>query len=159
LLRRGRIPFPAEEAMRRVFRSAALLATLGGAVALMEVRASMPQSAPDNYRKLHGVWYPYRTEQPLPGAGWKLQVFDTDFVVSHTRMVNPKAPDGIDIVMFRAPYRAEISGAASRLVPEKEGLGVSALTYRLEGDRLIIEQGTCGDGISLKGEWRRTRAK
>jgi hypothetical protein len=46
------------------------------------------------------------------------------------RVIRPTAPEGVD--------------------------GVSAITYRFEGDKLIIEDGTCGLSKvrSLKGEWK-----
>jgi len=124
-------------------------------LALVPARASMPQTGPENSRKIHGVWYPHKTEQQLPGTGWKLEVFDTDVVVTYTRSNGAKVGD-IDVVMYRVPYRVEEAGRDRKLVPAKEDLGLSVLTCRLEGDRLLVAEGTCGEKISLRGEWRRT---
>jgi len=138
--------------MRRFIRIAIGFLLTVCLLALVPARAAMHQAGQQAVRNLKGVWYPYKTEQQLPGAGWKLEVFDNDLAVSHTRG-NGAGAGGIDVVMYRTPYRVDTAAGRQRLVPGTEA-GLTALTFRLEGDRLLLEDGTCGEGVSLKGEWR-----
>jgi hypothetical protein len=122
-------------------------------LALAQVAAMQPATRNAN-RGIQGVWYPHKLETPPPGAGWKLEVTPGNLSLSYTRIVNSASPNGIDIVMYNVAFREESAGREHRLVPVVAGMGVTQLRYHLEGDRLFIDEGTCGDGISLRGEWR-----
>ena len=57
---------------------------------------------------------------------------------------------------IEAPFELKVAGSQKRIVPTKKETRVTEITYRLDGDRLVIEAGSCGDGVSLKGEWKRS---
>lgn len=109
---------------------------------------------------IRGAWYPHRTEQKLPGAGWKIEIGETSLAISYTRALETKrTPHTMDIVRFQTPFLLRPGVREQRVLPSKDMMGVTPMAFHLEGDRLIIDDGAVGEGISLKGEWRRTPAK
>jgi len=144
--------------MSRFIRWAAIPMVTVAALAVLEGRAEMQRPVVGNAAGIRGVWYPHRTEKPLPGAGWKLELSDSNLAITHARATGEKPPDLIDIVRHQVEYRIQTNGSEQRLVPTKDNLGVSTLKYHIDGDRLMIDEGSCA-GVSLKGEWRHTPPK
>jgi len=127
---------------------------------LIEAEAAPDRGPTGNDAGIRGVWYPYRTEQKLPGEGWKIEISENNLAISYTRAVPAKRPaDSIDIVRFQVPFAYNAERREHRIVPPKDAMGVTPLAFHLEGDRLIIDDGAVGDGVSLRGEWRRSRPK
>jgi hypothetical protein len=139
------------------------LLLLGGALlvgSLPNPVPSQPAKGPSplekDLRMLQGTWRPHRTEEKLPSV-FALTIHKSGLVISYGE------PGGGGMTMtvnLGGPFELKQDGKKRRIIPGKKATGVSEITYRVEGDRLTIEEGACGAGgakISLKGEWKRGR--
>jgi hypothetical protein len=118
--------------------------------------AKGPSSLEKDLRTLQGKWYPLKTEEKLSSV-FELTIHKSGLVISYGE---PGGGGMTKIVNLGGPFELKQDGNKRRIIPNKKAIGVSEITYRVEGDRLTIEEGTCGAGgdkISLKGEWKRTR--
>lgn len=139
------------------------LLLLGGALlmgSLPDPGSSQPAKDPSplekDLRMLQGKWYPHKTEEKLPSV-FELTIHKSGLVISYGE---PGGGGMTKIVNLEAPFELKQDGNKRRIIPSKKATGVSEITYLVEGDRLTIEEGTCGAGgnkISLKGEWKRGR--
>jgi hypothetical protein len=114
-------------------------------------RAKKDDSLEKDLKLLQGRWRPLNTAGKLPDR-FQIEFHKSELVISYAR-------DGggfmVQVVTITAPFELKQVGNKRRLSPSKKGTGVSEITYRVEGDRLIIEGGTCGAKIALQGEWKR----
>jgi len=100
---------------------------------------------------LQGQWAAGKVEGKLPG-GFQFGFHKSTILISYFR-----GGGGFmqQVENLEAPFVMKLTRDKRRLVPTKKGSGVSEIIYRVQGDRLVIEAGTCGNNISLKGEWKR----
>lgn len=139
------------------------LLLLGGALlvgSLPSAGPSQPAKAPSplekDLRMLQGKWYPHKTKEKLSSV-FELTIHKSGLVISYSE---PGGGGMTKIVNLGGPFELKQDGTKRRIIPGKKATGVSEITYRVEGDCLTIEEGTCGAGgakISLQGEWKRRR--
>ena len=130
---------------------ALLVGSLANAGPLQPAKAPAPLDK--DLQMLQGKWDPHKTKAKLPPV-FELTIHKSELVISYGE---PGGGGMMNIVNLGGPFELKQDGKKRRLIPGKKATGVSEITYRLDGDRLIIEAGTCSGKISLNGEWRRAQ--
>jgi hypothetical protein len=118
--------------------------------------AKAPLHLQGDLEKLRGTWEP---AQPVVAAGSISLEFDKDardgqdyVAVHHTR---GGGGNMLDVASAVARFTLKEADGKRVITPVKNGDKVSAITYRFEGDTLVIEEGECDthSRVSLKGRW------
>ncbi len=110
-------------------------------------RASLEQ----DLKKLEGTWYPAKAEAKLREFAIDIQIRKSNVLIQYGA---PGGGNMVQIKGFESAFELKQAGDKRRIVPTKKNAGISEITYRLEKDRLVIEEGTAGDKM-LKGVWER----
>jgi hypothetical protein len=120
-----------------------------GVEALQERKSGPPLE--QEAKLLEGTWYPAKNEA-------KLREFAIDIQIRKSKLlIQYGAPGGGNMVQVKAVesrFELKQTGDKRRIVPLKKDAGISQITYRLEKDRLVIEEGKAGERV-LKGVWER----
>src|SRR5262249_9328538 len=109
------------------------------------------QAPNEDIKLLEGTWYPAKNEAKLREFAIDIQIRKSNLLIQYG------APGGGNMVQIKAcesAFDLKQAGDKRRIVPAKKNAGISEITYRLEKDRFVIEEGTAGDKV-LKGVWER----
>ena len=104
--------------------------------------------------KLHASWRPVK---PIRGTDIQLE-FRNDILEVACRFPNELGMGPVEQRWFLVELMRVVNKRG--MVPANLGTGLSRITYRVNGDTLVIDQGEYtveGRTISLKGEWNRDK--
>lgn len=140
----------AEDDRNRALADLAALRAAQSDALVADVRPSLDREL----KLLQGQWAAVKVDEKLPG-GFVLAIHNSTLTISY---FVGGGGGMFNVENVEAPFELKVVGSQTRIVPTKKGTGVSEITYRVNGGRLIIDAGSCGK-ISLKGEWKRSEGQ
>jgi len=109
------------------------------------------QAPVEDIKLLEGTWYPAKNEAKLRKFAIDIQIRKSNLIIQYGA---PGGGNMVQIKAFESAFELKRVGNKRHIVPTKKNAGISTIIYRLEKDRLLIEEGTAGDKV-LKGVWER----
>jgi hypothetical protein len=121
-----------------------------------------PPPIHDDLAKLQGTWQP--VGKPEKGGSVSLEFGKELRSGKHYLNVTHSISGGggmLNVGNQVVLIELKQDGNKRLIAPKENNERVSRIVYRLDGDRLVIEEGECTvhDKISLKGEWKRLKGE